>query len=148
MSEVSRGISMTSLIEKEPSPDLIPINIEIFNDGTIGAENIHIFLEFPQDCELFSEREVKGGLTLASYTRDYSGLFVSNDHIAQARLDYLGNGLMFSGFSPIYVRFPEKDYDFEILISIIQNRWPTKELKAIIHVQPESKEIRKVEWEN
>lgn len=48
----------------------------------------------------------------------------------------------------IDVRFPEKEDDVQISISIIQNGFPMKESKVSIHVQPECKEVTKIDWQN
>jgi hypothetical protein len=147
LSGTSRAMSVSGFVERKPDPDLVPIKISLSNEGTIGARDIHVFLKFPEDCEVISSRDVKGGgLLVPNVTKSYSGLYVSAKNIAQATIDSLGNDLIFSGWTPIYVRFPEKEQEYEILISIIQEGWPKIEFIKTIKIVPQSIEVEKIVW--
>jgi hypothetical protein len=129
-------ILTSGFIPKTPDPDLVSINIGIENKGTTSAENIHIFLEFPEDCSL---------ITKADATRDHisfirtniNGLYVGKkENIAAGRLNELGNDLSYEEYDPIYVRFPEKEEMVSILASIIQKGKPPIEKKLKVFVKP------------
>jgi hypothetical protein len=145
--DISRSFQMTGLMEKEPSPDLVPIKLLLGNKGTIGAKDIHIFLKFPKGCNLFSDREVRGGIRIQNNLRS-PGLYVTSSTEASAEIDSLGNDLIFKGWLPIYVRFPEIEQDYVIEISIIQEGWPRIDINKNIHVSPKSKIVEIIEWQD
>jgi len=126
--------------------NLIPINVLLSNDGSKGAENIHIFLEFPPDCELLTEHDARGGIALLTTQNGYAGFSINDKNNAVATKDHLGNDLVFYNFSPIYVRFPAKENDVKLQISICQEGFPRKDIDAVIHVQPKFKEVTKTVW--
>ena len=133
------------LFPKEPSQDLVSIGIEVSNVGEILAQGIQIFLKFPEDCKLFSEFEVRGGLLLGQSPSTSGGLFVDNEggYQASAWIDSLGNDLTMKQFKKVYVRFPDEG-TYQVTATITQHNFPPTDFEFSIIVKPEI--IEKVEY--
>jgi hypothetical protein len=139
--------TLRSIAGKTPTSDLVLIKIKLVNSGTIGAEHIHIFLKFPENCILHDIDEFRGLYSLPYVKRVYSGLY-PDDLTAKAGLDRLGNNLEFDRFDPIYVHFPPEESEVEILATIIQEGYQPKDKKLKIIVVPSIKNVKKEVYED
>lgn len=145
MAELSRVISSFSFIRKKPPENLVPIGIQLSNIGEAPAYGVRVFLEFPEDCELYEEHEVVGGLEhLLRSSSSMVGLIVTNKHEAKARVEVLGNDLQVENFEKIYVRFPEKEQECTVKARVTQYNFPPEEFEFKIHVKPQF--IEQVEY--
>jgi len=129
--------------EREPAPDLVPIGIEVSNVGEAPAYGIRIFLRFPENCEILSEHDAKGGLLLRpSDTKPTSGgLFVDGENNeASAWINELGNDLIMRKFDKVYVRFPPEEQEYKIVASIVQHNFPPENFEFIAKVKPHFEE--------
>lgn len=133
---------------REPPKDLVPIGIGIANVGEVPAQGIKVFLEFPEDCKLIPESDAIGGLAQFVQNPTSGGLFVDDEDktVARAWIDSLGNDLVMRKFGKIYVRFPEKEQEYEIKARIIQHSFPPKNFEFSVSVKP--KVIEKIEYIN
>jgi hypothetical protein len=145
MSNVERMAQLISDINnsfgrKTPAKDLVPIGIEIWNEGEIPANNIVVFLGFPDSCELFEEHDVIGGVSLLGLKTEptFGGLTVDNEkRNATAWLKRLGNDRMKSNFHRIYVRFnTEEEREFQVDASVIQDNYPETHFALKVVVKP------------
>ena len=126
---------------RTPEKDLVPIGLEIWNDGEIPAENILVFLEFPEDCELVEESDAVGGfiLTRSVLNPTQGGLYIDqkNKTTAKAWLNRLGNDRMTRKFDKIYIRFPtEEEKEYKVNATIIQDNSPPTYYDFKILVKP------------
>jgi len=129
MAELSRVISSFPFLQKKPSEDLVPIGIQLSNIGEAPAYGVRVFLKFPEDCKLYEEHEVVGGLErLLRGSSSTVGLFLTNEHEAKARVEVLGNDLQVENFEKIYVRFPEKEQECTVKARVTQYNFPLKNL--------------------
>lgn len=145
MSNVEWLAHLTSTIynpfeEKTPAKDLVPIGIEISNEGEIPANNVVVFLEFPEGCELLEEHDVVGGVILSlNATPTYGGLNVDDEkkNKAVAWLKRLGNDRMKNDFRRIYVKFnTEEEREFQVDASVIQDNYPETHFALKVVVKP------------
>jgi hypothetical protein len=150
LSKQAKLLSNLGLFGTEEIPkDLVPIGIEISNVGEIPARGIRIFLKFPENCELISERDVKkGGLSylLQPLNSTSGGLFVAREDKSEAWawIDVLGNDLVMRRFEKVYVRFPEKEQEYKVEAHVTQYNFPPKDFKFSIIVKP--KIVEEVEY--
>jgi len=133
--------AMTPLFGAAPEKDLVPIGLEIWNNGEIPAENIQVYLEFPEDCELVEARDALGGFVLphSILNPDRGGLYIeqNGEKIAKAWLDRLGNERLTREFDMIYVRFPtEEEKEYSVKATIIQDNFPSSHCEFKIVVKP------------
>jgi hypothetical protein len=137
--------SILPFTEREPSPDLVPISIELSNRGQAPAQEITIFMEFPDGCEVINKRDAIGGVHVptSDFKPTYGGLYVkrTNKPEAVAWMDGLGNDLVMSNFSRVYVRFPAEEKEHKIKARVIQNYFPPKNFEFTVNIKPEFKEV-------
>lgn len=131
--------------EKAPSPDLVPIGIELSNTGQAPAQEITIFIEFPDGCEVINEHEAVGGihLPISNFKPTHGGLHVkrTNKSEAVAWMDSLGNDLSMNNFEKVYVKFPAEEKEHKIRARVVQNYFPPKDCEFTIKIKPEFKEV-------
>lgn len=124
----------------EPSKDLVPLGIQISNVGDMPAQEIHIFLTFPGDCELFEEHDViEGYHYLFRQSRlNHIGITIDEENKCKAHawVNTLGNDLMMKNFTKVYVRFPEKGGKYKVNATITQHNFPPKNFEFSIIVKP------------
>lgn len=140
--------SALSFGQKEPDKELVPIGLEMFNDGDMPAENILVYLEFPEDCELVKKRDAVGGFDLSTLysAPTQGGLYIDkeNERTAKGWLDRLGNDRMTRGFDEIYVRFPtEEEKEYRVKATVIQDFFPRSYYDFKIVVKPKFVEEKK-----
>lgn len=133
--------AMQSIYGKTPEKDLVPIGIEIWNDGEMPAENILVFLKFPEDCELIEESDAVGGfvLTRSILNPTQGGLHIDpkDKTTAKAWLNRLGNDRMTRKFDKMYVRFPtEEEKEYKADATVIQDNCPPTYYDFRILVKP------------
>ncbi len=137
--------SVYPFAEREPSPDLVPISIELSNKGQAPAQEITIFMEFPDGCEVINKRDVIGGMhiPISDFKPTYGGLYVkrTNKSEAVAWMDGLGNDLVMSYFNRVYVRFPAEEKEYKIKARVVQNYFPPKNFEFTVKIKPEFKEV-------
>jgi hypothetical protein len=135
-------------LAKEPPEDVVPIKISIVNKGERVAKGVNIFLDFPEECQLFSKSEFSHGLVLPFGKRKQTsgGLFISRTNKTQARawIHELGNDLMNDDFDEVYVRFKEEEYECKIVASVTQYDYPTNQFEFKVSIKPKVKE--KIEY--
>jgi len=146
MSNVERMAQLVSDINnsfgrKTPAKDLVPIGIAIGNRGEIPANNIVVFLEFPESCELFEEHDVAGGWLFLppNAAPTYGGLDVDDEkkNMAEAWLERLGNDRANKDFDKVYVKFnTEEEREFEIKALIVQDNYPETRFVLKVVVKP------------
>lgn len=137
--------SIVPFAEREPSPDLVLISIGLSNKGQAPAQEITIFMEFPDGCEVINKRDAIGGmhLRISDFKPTYGGLYVkrTNKSEAVAWMDGLGNDLVMSNFDRVYVRFPAEEKEHKIMARVVQNYFPPKNFEFTIKIKPEFKEV-------
>jgi hypothetical protein len=123
-------------VEREPSPDLVPIDIEVSNSGEALAEGIRIWLHFPGGCELVSEHEATRKLT-AVPRRSFGGLYVDDEDetVARAWIDILGNDVSLR-LDRVYVRFPEREETFNIEAKVTLHNFPPETFRFSVTIKP------------
>lgn len=145
--QATKNISMTMdyFSEKKPSLDLVPIRIGLSNKGQAPAQEITVFVSFPNVCETFNRYDVVGGLSLIPVNKNptHGGLYLDrrNKLDAIAWLDNLGNDLVMRNFEEIYVRFPPEEKEYTIKARLVQNYFPPKEFEFIIKITPQIREV-------
>jgi len=147
---LSNLASLYPFAEKEPSPDLVPIGIQLSNMGQAPAQEIRIFMEFPDGCELIDKYEAIGGLRLplSRGKPTFGGLYVRKDRLeAVAWMDSLGNDLVMSNFDEVYVRFPAEEKEHKIKARVVQNYFPPKDFEFTVTINPRFKEVIKRVYE-
>lgn len=144
---ISRGLK--SIVEITPSEDLVPLGIELANVGDSPANEIHIFLKFPPECELASHYDVVGGLgyLVGSMNDNIGGLYVYEGTEAQAFIHQLGNDLVANRFSKIYVLFPPVEATYVIEARVIQHGFPPTDFQYTLHVKPKFEEFEEIIWD-
>lgn len=136
-------------LEKELAKDLIPIGIELRNDGEAPARGIRVFLEFPRECELVEENEAIERFQFVQKSNikpSSGGLFVDskNRNEARAWVEILGNDLTIGNFKKMYARFPEKEQEYKIKARVTQYNFPPEDFEFKICVKPRIEE--KIEY--
>jgi hypothetical protein len=145
--QATKNISMAMdyFTEKKPSLDLVPIRIGISNNGQAPAQEITVFIGFPDVCEIFNSHEVAGGVSLKPVNQNptHGGLYLDKrDKLdANAWLDNLGNDLVMRNFEEIYVRFPEEAKEYTIKARLVQNYFPPKDFEFKIKIDPKVREV-------
>ena len=123
-----------------PDKDLVPIRIQISNDGELPAQNINVFLEFPEECELVEKKDAIGSIFRVPPSRiTQSGLYIDgkDEKTARAWLARLGNDLVTNKFDEIYVRFPtEEEKEYKLDATVIQDNYPPTFYEFKILVEP------------
>jgi hypothetical protein len=131
--------------EKKPSLDLIPIRIGLSNNGQAPAQEITVFISFPEVCKTFNSGEVTGGFALRPLNKNptHGGLYLDkrNKLDAIAWMDSLGNDLVMRNFEEIYVRFPAVEKEYTIKARLVQNYFPPKDFEFKIKITPEVREV-------
>lgn len=125
----------------KPTPDLVPIGIELSNVGQAPAQKITVFLQFPEECEVIENLQVH--LIGAGDKPTSGGLYPSgkNKSEAVAWMDSLGNDLTMSNFGKIYVRFPQEAKEYKIKARVIQNYYPPKDFEFTVIIKPQFNEV-------
>ena len=128
---------------KEPSPDLVPVQIELTNSGQAPAKGIMIFMEFPEVCELKDKNEVIGGYVLAQPKKDHGGLYINTENKGEAIawLDSLGNDRSMDDFNEIYVKFPAETKEHKLKARVIQDNYPPTDFEFMVKITPQFREI-------
>ncbi len=131
--------------ERDPPPDLVPISIELSNKGQAPAQEITIFIQFPDGCKVINEHEAVGGihLPISNFKPTHGGLHVgrTDKSEAVAWIDSLGNDLAMNDFEKVYVRFPSAEEEHKIKARVVQNYFPPKDFEFTIKIKPEFKEV-------
>ncbi len=142
---LSNLASLYPFAEKEPSPDLVSIGIQLSNVGQAPAQEITIFMEFPDGCEVIGKHDAIGGLhpPLSKFKPTFGGLYVKRkDRLeAVAWMDSLGNDLVMGNFDEVYVRFPAEAKEHKIKARVVQNYFPPKDFEFTVIIKPEFKEV-------
>ena len=122
---------------REPDRDLIPLGIEVSNEGETPAQGILISLQFPQECHLLSESQATGGLVFIG-PQSHGGLYIDDEDRSKAKawIRELGNDRVIRKFSMIHVRFPEREQVYPIKATIIQHNFPPDCIEFHVHVKP------------
>lgn len=139
-------IDFHSILESHPpSNDLVPINIELSNNGEAPAVEIRIFLTFPVECEVVSQSDAEGGIGLVStlaQSRSVRGLFPGKEkNEAYAAIELLGNDLIVDSFEKVYVRFPAQDGGYLVKGSVIQHNFPPKDFEFHISIRAKFEDV-------
>lgn len=138
-------MAMDYFSEKKPSLDLIPIRIGLSNNGQAPAQEITVFISFPEVCKTFNMGEVTGGFSLRPLNKNptHGGLYLDqrNKLDAIAWMDSLGNDLVMRNFEEIYVRFPAVEKEYTITARLVQNYFPPKDFEFKIKITPEVQEV-------
>lgn len=137
------SLPMELYATKKPSLDLVPIRIIISNEGQAPAQEITVFLNFPNGCELLNRHEVVGGLDIVvgKFKPTHGGLYVNEVDEAIAWMDSLGNNLTMRNFDEVYVRFPPEEKEHIISARLVQNYYPPKNFKFKVKISPELREV-------
>lgn len=124
----------------EPSKDLVPLGIQISNVGDISAQEIHIFLTFSGDCELFEEHDVMEGYhyPFRQFRPNHIGITIDEEKKCKAHawVNTLGKDLMIKNFRKVYVRLPEKEGKYKVEATVTQHNFPSKNFEFSIIVKP------------
>lgn len=141
MSALGQLTAFKPFAKREPAEDLVPVNIQVSNNGTAPATEILVYLDFPEECELQSESQAIGGFS-SIWRRSHGGLDIEDDNRSRATawIHELGNDLAVSKFSPVYVKFPEREEEYSVKATIIQHNFPPESIVCHINVKPEVKE--------
>ena len=140
--------------EKQPDQDLVPVGIYLWNEGESPANNIGIFLRFPEECKLVEKRDAIGRISISTTPRTYGELYTDKDDetTATAQMDRLGNDRAMKNFDKIYdkiyIRFPPEEKEYTIKTNILQDNFSPIDLEFKILVRPQIKEVTRYKSEN
>jgi hypothetical protein len=128
--------------KQQISEDLVPIRIQLTNNGEKVAEGIFINLLFQDNCKLIEE-ELPVWYVSPS-PRNIYGLSIEDEEhsICSAQVGRLSNDRTISSFSPIYVRFSQHEAEYLVYAEVTQDNFPRKIFTFKIKVVPKYKEIQ------
>lgn len=128
-------IVTSPFLEKEPSEDLVPIDVDVSNSGEAPADGIRISLHFPSGCKLVSDYEATGNPSVAK--RSFGGLYVDDEDetVARAWVDVLGNDLSLR-LDTLYVGFPERDEIFHVDAKVTLYNFPPESFRFSVAIKP------------
>jgi len=123
--------------KKRPAEDLVLVGIEVSNTGQAPAHEIRISLQFPESCQLVEEHEATGGIS-SYFRRNYGGLYVDDEDrsVAHSWIGVLGNDLTIGEFDKVYVRFPEVEQTYQVIVTVTQHNFPPETFEFSVSVKP------------